>query len=151
MHCGYSSEPPRRGGSEPPRRGGSNVYQQSMFWAKIKKNIKNFLMYCPRHLWFVWCSPDGYSDEKKLFSCFSHASRASCFILCFYFIKGHLWRFSTRNCAIWSIPPPGGIASNTVYCLQRTKLLYVISCCLFLLSLVELSCLSSLVSVLYLG
>ena len=38
IDCGYSLEPPRRGGSneyphslEPPRRGGSNEYPQSMF------------------------------------------------------------------------------------------------------------------------
>ena len=29
---------------EPPRRGGSNVYPQSMFCAKIRKNIKKFLV-----------------------------------------------------------------------------------------------------------
>ena len=29
-HCGYSLEP--------PRRGGSNEYPQSMFWSKNKKN-----------------------------------------------------------------------------------------------------------------
>ena len=34
IDCGYSLEP--------PRRGGSNVYPQSMFWSKNKKNIKNF-------------------------------------------------------------------------------------------------------------
>ena len=36
IDCGYTLEPPRRGGSneytlEPPRRGGSNEYPQSMF------------------------------------------------------------------------------------------------------------------------
>ena len=30
MHCGYTLEP--------PRRGGSNEYPQSMFWSKNKKN-----------------------------------------------------------------------------------------------------------------
>ena len=34
IDCGYSLEP--------PRRGGSNVYPQSMFWSKNKKNIKHF-------------------------------------------------------------------------------------------------------------
>ena len=34
IDCGYSLEP--------PRRGGSNEYPQSMFWSKNKKNIKNF-------------------------------------------------------------------------------------------------------------
>ena len=33
--CGYSLEP--------PRRGGSNKYPQSMFWAQIWKNIRIFL------------------------------------------------------------------------------------------------------------
>ena len=50
IDCGYSLEPPRRGGSnEYPRsmfwaerRGGSNEYPQSMFWAEIRK-----LMYTP--------------------------------------------------------------------------------------------------------
>ena len=40
--CGYSLEPPRRGGSgyslEQPRRGASNEYQQSMFLSRNKKN-----------------------------------------------------------------------------------------------------------------
>ena len=31
MDCGYSLEP--------PRRGGSNEYPQSMFWAEIRKNV----------------------------------------------------------------------------------------------------------------
>ena len=30
IDCGYTLEP--------PRRGGSNVYRQSMFWSKNKKN-----------------------------------------------------------------------------------------------------------------
>ena len=34
IDCGYSLEP--------PRRGGSNVYPQSMFWAEIRK-----IMYTP--------------------------------------------------------------------------------------------------------
>ena len=44
IDCGYSLEPPRRGGSnefhtlEPPRRGGSNEYPQSMFSSKNKEN-----------------------------------------------------------------------------------------------------------------
>ena len=51
IDCGYSLEPPHRGGSneypqsmfcgyslEPPHRGGSNEYPQSMFWSKNKKN-----------------------------------------------------------------------------------------------------------------
>ena len=32
IDCGYSLEP--------PRRGGSNEYSQSMFWAEIRKNIE---------------------------------------------------------------------------------------------------------------
>ena len=36
IDCGYSLEP--------PRRGGSNVYPQSMFWSKNKKNIQKFLL-----------------------------------------------------------------------------------------------------------
>ena len=36
IDCGYSLEP--------PRRGGSNVYPQSMFLSKTKKNIKFLLM-----------------------------------------------------------------------------------------------------------
>ena len=35
IDCGYSLEP--------PRRGGSNEYPQSMFWAEIWKNIRFFL------------------------------------------------------------------------------------------------------------
>ena len=36
---GYSLEPPPYS-LEPPHGGGSNVYPQSMFWSKNKKNIK---------------------------------------------------------------------------------------------------------------
>ena len=48
IDCGYSLEPPRRGGSdcgyslEPPRRGGSNEYPHSMFLSRNKK-----IMYTP--------------------------------------------------------------------------------------------------------
>ena len=53
IDCGYSLEPPRRGGSNEytqsmfwsknkKNRGGSNEYPQSMFWSKNKKNIKIF-------------------------------------------------------------------------------------------------------------
>ena len=42
IDCGYSLEPPRRGGSNEYRRGGSNEYPQSMFWAQIRK-----IMYTP--------------------------------------------------------------------------------------------------------
>ena len=42
IDCGYSLEPPRRGGSneypQPPRRGGSNEYPQYMFLSRNKKN-----------------------------------------------------------------------------------------------------------------
>ena len=34
IDCGYSLEPPRRGGSE---------YPQSIFWSKNKKNVKKFI------------------------------------------------------------------------------------------------------------
>ena len=42
IDCGYSLEPPRRGGDcgytlEPPWRGGSNEYPQSMFLSRNKK------------------------------------------------------------------------------------------------------------------
>ena len=36
IDCGYSLEP--------PRRGGSNEYPQSMFWAEIRKNIRIFFL-----------------------------------------------------------------------------------------------------------
>ena len=36
IDCGYSFEP--------PRRGGSNEYPQSMFWAEIWKNIRDFYL-----------------------------------------------------------------------------------------------------------
>ena len=35
MDCGYSLEP--------PRRGGSNEFPQSMFWAEIWKSIRMFI------------------------------------------------------------------------------------------------------------
>ena len=40
IDCGYSLEP--------PRRGGSNKYPQSMFWAEIRK-----IMYTPVNLSFT--------------------------------------------------------------------------------------------------
>ena len=47
IDCGYSLEPPHRGGSnkyslEPPHRGSSNEYPQSMFRTEIRK-ISDFL------------------------------------------------------------------------------------------------------------
>ena len=36
IECGYSLEP--------PRRGGSNEYPQSMFWAEIWKKYQNFYL-----------------------------------------------------------------------------------------------------------
>ena len=36
IDCGYTLEPPRRGGSN-ECRGGSNEYPQSTFWAEIRK------------------------------------------------------------------------------------------------------------------
>ena len=53
IDCGYSLEP--------PRRGGSNVYPQSMFWAKIRKistfygEIFNF-WYWKKSLYIAWAS-----------------------------------------------------------------------------------------------
>ena len=49
IDCGYSLEPPRRGGSNVyPQSmfwgGGSNEYPQSMFWSKNNKNNKNLLL-----------------------------------------------------------------------------------------------------------
>ena len=41
IDCGYSLEP--------PRRGGSNGYPQSMFWAEIWKNIRVFYL---KNFWF---------------------------------------------------------------------------------------------------
>ena len=45
IDCGYSLEPPRRGGSNEyhNRRGGSNEYPQSMFWAEIGKISESFI------------------------------------------------------------------------------------------------------------
>ena len=42
IDCGYSLEPPRRGGSNEYPRGGSNEYPQSMCWTEIRK-----IMYTP--------------------------------------------------------------------------------------------------------
>ena len=47
IDCGYSLEPPQRGGSNEYHNlqniGGSNEYPQSMFWAEIWKNIRIFI------------------------------------------------------------------------------------------------------------
>ena len=57
IDCGYSLEPPRRGGSqwlwyslEPPRRGGSNEYHNLCFSAEIRK-----IMYTPVNPSFTTC------------------------------------------------------------------------------------------------
>ena len=41
LDCGYSLEPPRRGGSNEYPQSGSNEYPQSMFWAEIRKIMYN--------------------------------------------------------------------------------------------------------------
>ena len=56
IDCGYSLEP--------PRRGGSNVYPQSMFWSKNKKN-----MFTPAYPSFTICKWGlrGYSLHGRVF------------------------------------------------------------------------------------
>ena len=49
IDCGYSLEP--------PRRGGSNVYPQSMFWTKVRKISK----------FFYWKFPNFYNLKKSLY------------------------------------------------------------------------------------
>ena len=55
IDCGYTLEPLGDCGYalEPPRRGGSNVYPQSMFSSKNKKNIKNFLKFSIENFQFL--------------------------------------------------------------------------------------------------
>ena len=69
IDCGYSLEPPRRGGCneypqsmfwsrnmncgyslEPPRRGGCNEYPQSIFWSR---NMKNNVYPCKPQFYYV--------------------------------------------------------------------------------------------------
>ena len=66
IDCGYSLEP--------PRRGGSNEYPQSMFWSKNKKNIKNFqlnfsIFKAKKSLCIAWASfrnvNDIFLNEKE--------------------------------------------------------------------------------------
>ena len=56
IDCGYSLEP--------PRRGGSNEYPQSMFWAEIWKNLELFIW----KLSFFWL----YLNRHVLVMQFSH-------------------------------------------------------------------------------
>ena len=64
IDCGYSLEPPRRGGIdcgyslEPPRRGGSNEYPQSMF---LSRNKKANVYHCKPH---VYCIKVGFKGVK---------------------------------------------------------------------------------------
>ena len=54
IHCGYSLEP--------PRQGGSNEYPQSMFWSKSKKCIPQFcyIIVGFKEVYISWtCFPDG--------------------------------------------------------------------------------------------
>ena len=50
IDCGYSLEP--------PRRGGSNQYPQSMFWTEIRKNIRIFYLKAFSFWWwnfqYIW-------------------------------------------------------------------------------------------------
>ena len=50
IDCGYSLEP--------PRRGGSNEFPQSMFWAEIRKKYQNFYLKAVRFWWwnfqYIW-------------------------------------------------------------------------------------------------
>ena len=60
IDCGYTLEP--------PRRGGSTVYPQSMFWSKNKKNIKIFLMKFSffkrkKSLYIAWASFRNEGDK----------------------------------------------------------------------------------------
>ena len=65
IDCGYSLEP--------PRRGGSNVYPQSMFWAKIRKISKLFywnfqFLQFKKSLFMSWASFRNGNNPTKLCS-----------------------------------------------------------------------------------
>ena len=60
IYCGYTLEP--------PRRGGSNEYPQSMFWSKNKKN-----RYTPENPIFFYIKV-GYKGVYFLRTCFPDAS-----------------------------------------------------------------------------
>ena len=58
IDCGYTLEP--------PRRGGSNEYPQSMFWSKIKKNRYTFY-YIKVRFKGVFIAQTCFPDETKHF------------------------------------------------------------------------------------
>ena len=74
IDCGYSLEP--------PRRGGSNEYPQSMFWAEI---IKNNVYPCKPQFYYIKV---GFMGVKIIQACFrdvyDHGSYLRCrFAICF--------------------------------------------------------------------
>ena len=50
IDCGYSSEPPRRGGSDGYPRGSSDEYPQSMF---LSRNKKNHVYPCKSQFYYI--------------------------------------------------------------------------------------------------
>ena len=65
IDCGYSLEP--------PRRGGSNLYPQSMFWAKIKKKYQTFsakkfqFLKLKNSLYIAWaCFRNGVEESEGM-------------------------------------------------------------------------------------
>ena len=77
IDCGYTLEP--------PRRGGSNEYQQSMFWNKNKKN-RNTPANPNFH--FVKVGYKGvYISCIKIVSLYLHGSRRTCLS---WFVRGFI-------------------------------------------------------------
>ena len=74
IDCGYTLEP--------PRRGGSNEYPQSMFWSKNKKNRYTpcIPQFCYIKVGFEGvfisrtCFPDVNMDSKKITKTLRHAT-----------------------------------------------------------------------------
>ena len=56
IDCGYTLEP--------PRRGGSNEYPQTRLWTKNKKNIVKYMDW-PSRLLYVYTFPDVQEEYDK--------------------------------------------------------------------------------------
>ena len=78
LDCGYSLEPPRRGGSndgyslEPPRRGGSNEYPHSMF---LSRNKKNNVYPCKPQFYYIKVR---FKGVRIIEVCFRDVQRRTC-------------------------------------------------------------------------
>ena len=81
IDCGYSLEP--------PRRGGSNEYPQSMFWAEIWKYIRIFYLKTFSFWWWIFCIFE--------WACFRNVLEKKVF----FFVHSLLWLLVIVTINVW--------------------------------------------------